>query len=123
MIRRPPRSTRTDTLFPYTTLFRSDLGEPVAEHVDADEDDSLIAQRRPDRTAEFLLARRQGRLHRLRADMQVRPRLSRRRDAPPRSAPLPAHPAVHVVAPPPPRPPRVPLPPPSQAPRQQFPPG
>src|SRR3546814_17733791 len=24
MIRRPPRSTRTDTLFPYTTLFRSD---------------------------------------------------------------------------------------------------
>src|SRR3546814_10443384 len=26
MIRRPPRSTRTDTLFPYTTLFRS-LGD------------------------------------------------------------------------------------------------
>src|SRR3546814_16304424 len=25
MIRRPPRSTRTDTLIPYTTLFRSDL--------------------------------------------------------------------------------------------------
>src|SRR3546814_21024487 len=25
MIRRPPRSTRTDPLFPYTTLFRSDL--------------------------------------------------------------------------------------------------
>src|SRR3546814_7037569 len=41
MIRRPPRSTRTDTLFPYTTLFRSEeqvgvfaaaggLGEPGA---------------------------------------------------------------------------------------------
>src|SRR3546814_10577665 len=29
MIRRPPRSTRTDTLFPYTTLFRS-IGEPPA---------------------------------------------------------------------------------------------
>src|SRR3546814_9427511 len=28
MIRRPPRSTRTDTLFPYTTLFRSGLGDP-----------------------------------------------------------------------------------------------
>src|SRR3546814_7501987 len=28
MIRRPPRSTRTDTLFPYTTLFRS--AAPVA---------------------------------------------------------------------------------------------
>src|SRR3546814_20640343 len=26
MIRRPPRSTRTDTLFPYTTLFRSEGG-------------------------------------------------------------------------------------------------
>src|SRR3546814_18198748 len=26
MIRRPPRSTRTDTLFPYTTLFRSAMG-------------------------------------------------------------------------------------------------
>src|SRR3546814_18045428 len=28
MIRRPPRSTRTDTLFPYTTLFRSGCGSP-----------------------------------------------------------------------------------------------
>src|SRR3546814_14353015 len=28
MIRRPPRSTRTDTLFPYTTLFRSTKLEP-----------------------------------------------------------------------------------------------
>src|SRR3546814_14580771 len=27
MIRRPPRSTRNDTLFPYTTLFRSDVAE------------------------------------------------------------------------------------------------
>src|SRR3546814_9442501 len=27
MIRRPPRSTRTDTLFPYTTLFRSQLAK------------------------------------------------------------------------------------------------
>src|SRR3546814_2041009 len=27
MIRRPPRSTRTDTLFPYTTLFRSVVGK------------------------------------------------------------------------------------------------
>src|SRR3546814_14096400 len=29
MIRRPPRSTRTDTLFPYTTLFRSPVEEAV----------------------------------------------------------------------------------------------
>src|SRR3546814_11456343 len=31
MILRPPRSTRTDTLFPYTTLFRSRLAQPVGE--------------------------------------------------------------------------------------------
>src|SRR3546814_14482552 len=37
MIRRPPRSTRTDTLFPYTTLFRS---HAVAEG-------RLLDQRRP----------------------------------------------------------------------------
>src|SRR3546814_2566764 len=29
MIRRPPRSTRTDTLFPYTTLFRSIVKRPI----------------------------------------------------------------------------------------------
>src|SRR3546814_19492611 len=33
MIRRPPRSTRTDTLFPYTTLFRS-VQRPVARRGD-----------------------------------------------------------------------------------------
>src|SRR3546814_18993458 len=30
MIRRPPSSTRTDTLFPYTTLFRSQIGSLTA---------------------------------------------------------------------------------------------
>src|SRR3546814_19424973 len=40
MIRRPPRSTRTDTLFPYTTLFRSGRGRvfwgmPLREVLDA----------------------------------------------------------------------------------------
>src|SRR3546814_13660202 len=30
MLRRPPRSTRTDTLFPYTTLFRSGLAVQAA---------------------------------------------------------------------------------------------
>src|SRR3546814_16318265 len=35
MLRRPPRSTRTDTLFPYTTLFRSFMGRetPCADIV------------------------------------------------------------------------------------------
>src|SRR3546814_4566067 len=45
MIRRPPRSTRTDTLFPYTTLFRSP----------ATDENHLIAERR-------------GKLMKLRAD-------------------------------------------------------
>src|SRR3546814_19331229 len=34
MIRRPPRSTRTDTLFPYTTLFRSAV---LAQHLAFDD--------------------------------------------------------------------------------------
>src|SRR3546814_20885288 len=36
MIRRPPRSTRTDTLFPYTTLFRSATGSLDFEQTSAD---------------------------------------------------------------------------------------
>src|SRR3546814_2606501 len=40
MIRRPPRSTRTDTLFPYTTLFRSALVDEMKDrgidHLDVD---------------------------------------------------------------------------------------
>src|SRR3546814_14714134 len=33
MILRPPRSTRTDTLFPYTTLFRSFIASPISAPV------------------------------------------------------------------------------------------
>src|SRR3546814_9678265 len=36
MIRRPPRSTRTDTLFPYTTLFRSLQAFGFLQVLDAD---------------------------------------------------------------------------------------
>src|SRR3546814_14536848 len=44
MIRRPPRSTRTDTLFPYTTLFRSaaDGSQAIMKAYDA------VHDRRPD---------------------------------------------------------------------------
>src|SRR3546814_1784640 len=35
MIRRPPRSTRTDTLFPYTTLFRSAAGGVLGKKLEA----------------------------------------------------------------------------------------
>src|SRR3546814_9223612 len=38
MIRRPPRSTRTDTLFPYTTLFRSRERERRAASSRIDDD-------------------------------------------------------------------------------------
>src|SRR3546814_11379294 len=44
MIRRPPRSTRTDTLFPYTTLFRSG-GQPHAIAALAE-----VARQRSDKT-------------------------------------------------------------------------
>src|SRR3546814_10229402 len=54
MIRRPPRSTRTDTLFPYTTLFRS---------VDENDEDNLkllprrlIAAGQPDAALDVLVA-------------------------------------------------------------------
>src|SRR3546814_10321343 len=59
MIRRPPRSTRTDTLFPYTTLFRSDLLVPfqaVLERVHRVAGPIDIALAHPD--AEFALAPR-----------------------------------------------------------------
>src|SRR3546814_7855732 len=43
MIRRPPRSTRTDTLFPYTTLFRSlDARDPTALDIAVSEVDVVI---------------------------------------------------------------------------------
>src|SRR3546814_6292209 len=46
MIRRPPRSTRTDTLFPYTTLFRSG---PMADATKVSGVLSLLVNRvRPD---------------------------------------------------------------------------
>src|SRR3546814_10755569 len=44
MIRRPPRSTRTDTLFPYTTLFRSDRA--ARDRLAAREMLHLVDQRR-----------------------------------------------------------------------------
>src|SRR3546814_3341390 len=42
MIRRPPRSTRTDTLFPYTTLFRSRSGHTPAVDVVSLADDGAV---------------------------------------------------------------------------------
>src|SRR3546814_17013215 len=44
MIRRPPRSTRTDTLFPYTTLFRSADADDHREDHDLDPRTDDVAQ-------------------------------------------------------------------------------
>src|SRR3546814_12239091 len=46
MIRRPPRSTRTDTLFPYTTLFRSGLQRPEQGAADRNAADRTDARQR-----------------------------------------------------------------------------
>src|SRR3546814_16959819 len=43
MIRRPPRSTRTDTLFPYTTLFRSRLDAQAMQRRGAVEQHRMLA--------------------------------------------------------------------------------
>src|SRR3546814_11613498 len=46
MIRRPPRSTRTDTLFPYTTLFRSSAGIALPAAVAAGSGGCIVRRRR-----------------------------------------------------------------------------
>src|SRR3546814_9838175 len=94
MIRRPPRSTRTDTLFPYTTLFRSARHHP------------LRLRRRRRRRAEQSrrrrrrrLRRRRGResgrdlhsLFRQRAEAHHRPHPDRRRADDPAERPLRTH--------------------------------
>src|SRR3546814_11066439 len=55
MIRRPPRSTRTDTLFPYTTLFRSisSVGRAGADQVDRAAH-GILAEQGALRTAQHL---------------------------------------------------------------------
>src|SRR3546814_8679710 len=61
MIRRPPRSTRTDTLFPYTTLFRSTPPERIRPRASAHHrrrrspagpEDSKARNNRPNRSEE-----------------------------------------------------------------------
>src|SRR3546814_19777790 len=54
MIRRPPRSTRTDTLFPYTTLFRSRFGLRLADLEAAAEREERARQRQRHHAAEVL---------------------------------------------------------------------
>src|SRR3546814_10636826 len=57
MIRRPPRSTRTDTLFPYTTLFRSPqfLAQPQDRLFGPHRAFERIARRIADRTEQHAI--------------------------------------------------------------------
>src|SRR3546814_6243678 len=71
MIRRPPRSTRTDTLFPYTTLFRSlimwlpeylrEVGNSLLKLIEepASRTLFLLVSEEPDRLLPTLLSRTQ----------------------------------------------------------------
>src|SRR3546814_13095203 len=72
MIRRPPRSTRTDTLFPYTTLFRSETGIAALQHEGLQilaaglQVDHMLVSRRQD-----VGAAAHHRLHRLGAALEI----------------------------------------------------
>src|SRR3546814_6051766 len=83
MIRRPPRSTRTDTLFPYTTLFRS-LGEQCEDqqglqHQERGEDENLLPVLVPDRGApvpNYGAVRKSGRSEEHTSELQSLMRIS-----------------------------------------------
>src|SRR3546814_14023667 len=82
MSRRPPRSTRTDTLFPYTTLFRS---EPVGRQTDLREDGAGACVEVVAADGQEVLERRAVPLDRVRVAAHRRgggvERIGRRRDA------------------------------------------
>src|SRR3546814_5728919 len=63
MIRRPPRSTRTDTLFPYTTLFRSNSGAAGAAGFKLQYDAEAIEDVEAGFKWDFNLAGMKGRLN------------------------------------------------------------
>src|SRR3546814_16291134 len=67
MIRRPPRSTRTDTLFPYTTLFRAELPVIVAKDELVDRLRAVV-EARDQRLADRILERPGGTVRHRNAD-------------------------------------------------------
>src|SRR3546814_17990512 len=74
MIRPPPRSTRTDTLFPYSTLFRSRLARLEHRLDDREHADRLIAVPTQDDLLEvqLLSARVSAELSRVAVELQAR---------------------------------------------------
>src|SRR3546814_8860440 len=80
MIRRPPRSTRTDTLLPYTTLFRARTRRLRGQGVAILRQLRLLARRRDDQRAagrQGGLARRRGLAATRRFHRQCDPRRAR----------------------------------------------
>src|SRR3546814_3908062 len=75
MMRRSPRSTRTDTLFPYTTLFRAPrdphcrlvrfLARPVRQRLGVEQQDRIDIRRIIEFVAALLAERDRGEAHRL----------------------------------------------------------
>src|SRR3546814_20931344 len=81
--RPPPRSTRTDTLFPYTSLFRSNLmaffnplTRPVLQYVDAHRRGFELVQRLPDQRARAMFAARGDRSEEHTSELQSLMRIS-----------------------------------------------
>src|SRR3546814_7735986 len=83
MIRRPPRSTRTDTLFPYTTLFRSAARPPRVVPR------PLVPPRPPRRVPRLPRRRRTGPAHLLLAEVDRALRRPRPDGGRPRADPRP----------------------------------
>src|SRR3546814_4365595 len=97
MIRRPPRSTRTDTLFPYTTLFRSAAALFVGRDHDAAQPHQHVALRRLGRPGQNSATGRRAQQDRLDAHVLETPSLlSMKPLMPSRDAPgiAPAQPAI-----------------------------
>src|SRR3546814_13403897 len=93
MIRRPPRSTRSDTLFPYTTLFRSSLsGECRLVHLAF----PLVRDERAPAWHPALIA---GAAASIATHRRIRGRLQRQRGPKGFSPPLPGLPARPVQVP------------------------
>src|SRR3546814_3051953 len=74
MIRRPPRSTRTDTLFPYATLFRSLAGE--IEGRGRGEDELAYLRDAPEYRNYLLVERDNGRSEEHTSELQSLMRIS-----------------------------------------------
>src|SRR3546814_12788169 len=76
MIRRPPRSTRTDTLFPYTTLFRSkreaeDAAQAERDRIQREHEEALAAERRRAEEAEAAAQAERDRIAKEEADRKA----------------------------------------------------